>query len=61
MTGKVRGVNNIFYARFLCLYLPGGTQKQPLYPTVAGSNQECETERIVSHKKARGRTAYQII
>ena len=31
-----------------------------LNPIVVGDNQECEIERIVSHKKTRGRTAYQV-
>ena len=60
MTRKVRGVHNVFYKSFLHPYLTGGTYWGPLDPIVAVENQECEIERSISHKKARGGTIYQV-
>ena len=38
MTGKVKGVHNVFYVSLLHPYLSRGTQKEPPDPIVAGDN-----------------------
>ena len=53
-------MHNAFYISLLHLFLPGGTQLGPPDLTVAGENQEYEIDKIVSHKKTRGMTVYQI-
>ena len=53
-------MHNIFYVSLLHPCLPGGTQKGPLDPIVAGDNQEYKIKRFVSHNKIKGRLMYQV-
>ena len=57
---KVKGVHNILHVSFFDPNLPGGTQQGPPDSIVARDNQEYEIDRIVSHKKKRGKTVYQV-
>ena len=53
-------MHNIFLVSLLYPHLYGGNQKSTTNAIALGDNQEYEIDRIMSHKKTRGRTMYQV-
>ena len=53
-------MHSIFYVSLLHLHLPSKTQQGLFDPIVASENQQYEIKRIMTHKKPRVKTVYQV-